>query len=113
MVFTNPIMATHGNRTADQPLMNSMATKGCKSAVHLRGGYGEPIDVTMPSFDHRDGHYVRPNRVALKYLNFKKDIDPSAHVKVFNAKTFEEYIINALNYMLKDTASNRCHSYML
>jgi hypothetical protein len=31
MVFTNLIMVTHGNRTTNQPLMNSMVVKGCKS----------------------------------------------------------------------------------
>jgi hypothetical protein len=41
--------------------------------------------------------------VALKYPNFKKDVDPNAHVKVFNftikenVKTYEKYIINAFN----------------
>jgi hypothetical protein len=59
--------------------------------------------------DHRDGHYVKPNRVTLKYFDFKKDVDLNAHVKVFNfvvktnVKTFEEYIIDVFNYMLKDT----------
>jgi len=27
---------------------------------------------------------VRPNRVALKYHDFKKDVDLDAHVRVFN-----------------------------
>jgi len=30
MLFNNPIMATHGNRTTDQPLISSMAIGGCK-----------------------------------------------------------------------------------
>jgi len=40
---------------------------------------------------------MRPNKVALKYLDLKKNVDPNVHVKVFNsamkanAKTFEEY----------------------
>jgi hypothetical protein len=56
--------------------------------------------------------------VAFKYPEFKKDVDLDAHVRMFNsimkanAKTFEEYIINAFNYMLRDIASNWCHSYM-
>jgi len=29
-----------------------------------------------------------------------------------NAKTFEEYIINAFSYMLKDTTLDMCHNYM-
>jgi hypothetical protein len=28
-------------------------------------------------------------------------------------KTFEEYIINAFNYMLRYTTSDWCHNYML
>jgi hypothetical protein len=57
--------------------------------------------------------------IVLKYLDFKKDVDLDGHVKVFNfvvkanAKTFEEYIINAFNYKLKDMASGWCHNYML
>jgi hypothetical protein len=45
---------------------------------------------------------VRPNRVAFKYHDFKKDVDLDAHVRVFNyvmngnAETSEKYIINAL-----------------
>jgi hypothetical protein len=43
------------------------------------------------------------------YPNFKKDANPNAHVKMFNfivkanIRTSESYIINAFNYMLKDT----------
>jgi hypothetical protein len=74
MVFPNPIITTHGNRTIDRPLMNSMATGGCKNvdAMHSRGGYQEPIIVIVPILDHKDGHYFRPNKVALKYPDFKK-----------------------------------------
>jgi hypothetical protein len=52
---------------------------------------------------------MRPNMVALKYLDFKKNVDPYAHVRVFNyvvkanAKTFKEYVINAFKYMIRDT----------
>ncbi len=72
----------------------------------------------MLILDHKDGHYVRPNMVAFKYPDFKKDVDPNVPVKVFNSlvkvnvETFEEYIINAFNYTVKDTTSNRCHNYM-
>jgi hypothetical protein len=98
-----------------------MVVGRCKSvnAIHSKGGYWEPIVVTTRILDHKDGHYVRPNRVALKYLNFKNDVDQDAHVKVFNyvvqanAKTFEEYIINVFNYMLRNTALDWCHNYML
>ncbi len=50
---------------------------------------------------------MKPNKVALKCPNFKKDVDPNAHVKVFNyimkvnVETSKKYIINAFNYMLK------------
>jgi hypothetical protein len=77
------------------------------------------IVVTTPILDHRDDHYVTPNKVAFKYPNFNKDVDPNAHVKVFNyvvkvnAKTFEKYIINAFSYMLKDITSKWCNNYML
>ncbi len=30
-----------------------------------------------------------------------------------NGKTFEEYIINAFSFTLKETASDWCHNYML
>jgi hypothetical protein len=61
---------------------------------------------------NRNGHSIRPNRVALKFPNFKKNVDPDAHVRVLNfvvkvnEKTFEDYIINAFSYMLRDTTSN-------
>jgi hypothetical protein len=54
--------------------------------------------------------------LALKYLDFKKDVDLDAHVKVFNsaikanAKSSEEYIINVFSYMLRDMASKWCHN---
>ncbi len=53
---------------------------------------------------------MRPNKVVFKYFDFKKNVDPDVHVKVFNyevkenACTFKEYVINAFNYMLRDTA---------
>jgi hypothetical protein len=56
--------------------------------------------------------------VAFKYRNLKKNVDPNVLVKMFNyfvktnAETFEEYIMNAFNYMLRNTASNWCHNYM-
>jgi hypothetical protein len=46
---------------------------------------------------------VKWNKVTLKYFDLKKDVDPYAHVKVFNfivkanVETFEEYIINDLH----------------
>jgi hypothetical protein len=55
---------------------------------------------------------VRSNKVAFKYPNFKKNVDPDVHGKVFNlimkanAETFEEYVINVFSYMLRNTTSN-------
>jgi hypothetical protein len=46
--------------------------------------------------------------VALKYPNFKKNVDPNVHVRMFNfvikanAETSKKYIINVCNYMLRD-----------
>ncbi len=51
---------------------------------------------------------MRPNRVAFKYPNFKKDVDPNIHVRMFNSimkanvGTSEEYIINVFSYTLRD-----------
>jgi hypothetical protein len=83
-----------------------------ENVMNQRGRYQEPSIITRPIFDHKDGHYVRPNMVALKYPNFKKDVNPNANVKMFNfvvkanAKTFEEYIINAFSYTLRNMASD-------
>jgi hypothetical protein len=60
----------------------------------------------------KNGHFIRPNIVALKYPNFKKKINLDVHVKVFNfamkvnPKTIKEYIVNVFSYTLKDTTSN-------
>jgi hypothetical protein len=35
-------------------------------------GYQEPSVITRDIPDHINGHSIRPNRVALKYLDFKK-----------------------------------------
>jgi hypothetical protein len=57
--------------------------------------------------------------VAFKYPDFKKNVNSNVHVRVFNyvmkayVETFEEYIINAFSYMLRDTTSDWCHNYML
>jgi hypothetical protein len=73
MVFTNPIMIIHVNRIVDRLAMNSMATRRYKSAsvANPRRGYRKPFIITAPVLDHRDGHYVRPNMVALKYTDLK------------------------------------------
>jgi hypothetical protein len=87
-------------------------------AMNPKGGYQKPFVIIVPILDHRDGHYVKAKNVAFKYHDFKKNVDPDVHVRMFNfvvkanAETSEEYIINAINYMLKDMASNWCHNYM-
>jgi hypothetical protein len=121
MVFTYPIMTTHGNKTADQPLMSSMVIGRYISVdvMHPKRGYQKPFAITTPTLDHRDGHYVKPNRVAVNYPNYKKHADPNGHVRMFNfvvkvnVETFEKFIINAFNYTLKDMISDWCHNYML
>ncbi len=102
-------MTTHVNRTNDRPPMS-----GYKNAnvTNPRRGYQIPFGVIAPILDHRDGHSVRPNKVTLKYHDFKRDVNLNVHVKVFNyivktnAETFEEYIINVFNYTLKNTTLN-------
>jgi hypothetical protein len=114
MVFTNLIMTIHMNKIVNQPSMNLMAIKRYRSvdAMNPKGGYQEPFVVITQIPDHKDGHYVRLNMVALKYLDLKKDVDPNVHVKVFNStikanvKNSKEYIINAFSYMLRDMTSN-------
>jgi hypothetical protein len=49
-----------------------------------RGGYWERFVVIIEFLDQRNGHFIRPNRVVFKYPNFKKDVNPNVHVKVFN-----------------------------
>ncbi len=74
MVLTNSIMTIHVNKTTDQPPMSSMATAEYKNAdaTNPRGGYQEPSIVIAQIPDHKNGHYVQPNRAVLKYSNFKK-----------------------------------------
>ncbi len=52
--------------------------------VESKRRYQEPFVVTTPILDHKYGHFVRPNKVAFKYLDFEKDVDLDAHVRVFN-----------------------------
>ncbi len=60
------------NRATYQPPMNSMVIWGYSSAdvTNPRRGYQKPYVVTTLIFDHKDGYYVRPHRVAFKYLDF-------------------------------------------
>jgi hypothetical protein len=111
MVFTNSITTSHVNMIADWPLMSSMVVGRYINidVVHPRRGYWKPFAIIAPILDHKDGHYVKLNMVTLKYRNLKKNVDPNVHVRVFNsiikanAKTFEEYIINAFSYTLRNT----------
>ncbi len=89
------------------------------NGMNPSGGYQEPSIVNAQILDHRIGHYVGPNRVAFKYLDFKKDVDLNVHVKAFNyavkanAKNSKENIINAFSYMRRNIASDWCQNYML
>jgi len=121
MVFTNSIMTIHVNRIVDRPSMSSMVVGGYKnvSAMDSKGRYQEPFVVIELIINHKDGYYVKPNRVAFKYIDLKKHVDLNAHVKMFkfvvktNVKTFEKYIINAFSYKLRDTTSSWYYNYML
>ncbi len=72
MVFTNPITTNHVNKTSNQPPMSSMVVGGNinADATNLKKGYWEPFVVTTQIHNHKYGHYVRPNRVAIKYRDF-------------------------------------------
>jgi hypothetical protein len=97
-----------------------MAARGYESvnATNPRGGYQVPFVVTTQILDHKDGHFIRPNMVAIKYLGFRKDVNSNVHVRVFNSivktnvETSKEFIINAFSYTLRDITSNWCHNYM-
>jgi len=120
IVFINLIMITHMNKIINQPSMSLMAARRYKSVnvMNPKGGYQEPFVVTTQIPDKKNGHYVRPNIIALEYPHLNKDVDPDVHVKVFNstikvnAKKSREYIINAFSCTLKDMALNWCHNYM-
>jgi hypothetical protein len=60
----------------------------------------KPSIITQGIPNHINGHSIKPNKVALKYPDFKKDVDPNVHVKMFNfvvkanAETSKKYINN-------------------
>jgi hypothetical protein len=83
MLFTNLIMITHVNRTTEQPPMNSIDT----CAENPRRGYLKPYVLTLEIPHQRNGHFVKPNKVALKYPNIKKYVDLNVHVRMFNFVT--------------------------
>ncbi len=103
LVFTNSIMTTHVNKIVDRPLMSSMAVGRYKSldVMHPKGGYRKPIAITAPILDHKDGHYFKPNKVALKYPDLKKDVDLNAHVRMFN------FVVKQMQRLLKSISSMR------
>jgi hypothetical protein len=78
-------MTTDVNRIVNQQSMGSMIVGGYKyiDATNPRGGYQKPFVVNAQIPNHKDGHFVRPNMVAIKYPDFLKNADPNAHVKVF------------------------------
>jgi hypothetical protein len=100
------------NKIINQPSMSLMVASRYKSVnvMNLKGRYQKPFVVPTQTPDKKDGHYVKPNIIALKYLDLKKDVDPGVHVKVFNstikvnAKTYREYIINVFSCTLRDLA---------
>jgi len=83
--------------------MSSMVVGRYKSVdvMHPKGGYRKPIVIIAPILDHKDGHYLRPNRVALKYHDLKKDVDINAHVKMFN------FVVKQMQRLLKSISSMR------
>ncbi len=54
----------------------------------------------------------------LNYLEYVKDFDPDAHIKVFkatirtNGETEDAEIINLFSFTLKDTMFKWCNNYM-
>jgi hypothetical protein len=68
MVFTNPTIITHVNKTIDRPLMNSMDARRyiCIDARNLGRGYQKPYVITTRITNKKNGHSMRPNMVTLK-----------------------------------------------
>jgi hypothetical protein len=62
--------------------MSSMVVGRYKSvdAINPRWKYWKPFVVIAQIPDHKYGHSVRPNKVAFKFPNFKKTVDPNVHV---------------------------------
>lgn len=54
-----------------------MVTRRQKSAdaMNSRGGYRTQSIIFTQICNHIDGHYIKPNRVVLKYIDFKKYVD--------------------------------------
>ncbi len=102
MVFTNMMMTIHVNKNADQPLMslNIIARRYRNTyAKNPRGGYQKRSVINVRIFHHRNGHLLRPNKVAFKYPDFKEDANLNVHVRVFN------FIVKANAKTLKNISS--------
>jgi hypothetical protein len=105
MVFTYPIIIIHVHKTTNEPPMSSIAIGGYRNTYveNPKGEYRGPSIMIQGIFNHKNGHFVKPNKVVFKYLDFRKNVDLNVHVKVFNsvvkvdAKTSKKYIINAFN----------------
>ncbi len=67
--------------------MSLMVARGYKSvnAMNPRRGYQEPSALNVQIHGYIVGHYVRSNKVALKYPKFFLNVDQVAHVKEFNS----------------------------
>ncbi len=61
-------MIIHVNRIANQPPMSLIVVQRYRNidAKDPRGGYWEPFVIIAGIRDHRNGHFVKPNKVALK-----------------------------------------------
>jgi hypothetical protein len=81
--------------------MSSIATRGYKSidVENLRGGYWKSFIIIAKILDHRNGHFVRPNKVVFKYLDFKKDVNPDVHVRLFN------FVVKLVQKLFKSISS--------
>ncbi len=69
-------MTTLGTKIINRPQMNSITIKGYINidVENPKGGYYKPYVVITKILNHKNGHFVRPNRVALKYLDLKKNL---------------------------------------
>jgi hypothetical protein len=64
----------------------------------------KPFILTAEIHNHKNGHFIRPNRVTLNYLDFKKNVNLNVHVKLFNfvmkanENTSKEYILEYITF---------------
>ncbi len=101
MVFTNLIIIICANMTPYWPPMSLIATRGYKSidVENLRGGYWKSFIIIAKILDHRNGHSVRPNKVAFKYFDFKKYVNLDVHVRLFN------FVVRLMKFFKKSISS--------